>query len=665
MAHGKKEFHGWTGKILRVDLGGEISEEETVRYAPAFIGGRGFAAKIAWDEIPPGTTPFDCRNPLMFFTGPLTGTMAPFSGRTTICTVSPQAYPHEWFTRASLGGHWGPEMKYAGYDGLVIKGKADRPVYLWIHNDEVEVREADDLWGLGTYEAQRRLMARHGKDVKVLTIGQAGENLSRIAVINTETQTAAGQGGFGAVMGSKNLKAIVARGTGGVRIARPEEFLDRCKAITKEVRYPNCTPVRPRLNPEMVDKYGQRFWACTQQCTTECTSGCRYYTRVPSAVGEGVYSGQVHCVAALFPGRKGGFYDWDLGFEAGFEVGRFANDYGINHWDIILGVIPWLRACKEAGIVEDLDGLPIDLDDPHFWVGLLEKIAHRKGVGDALAEGGRRAPTLLGWGKEFIDQFYAAWGCAGHWDGHGDHVNHNHIFFPFWLVTGLMWAMDSRDPMASGHGYTSLVIGWSPVHLPEDGLTWEEIMAVGEKIYGVAQAVDPRSGYEAKAIPAVWHGNRSVLKDSVTIDDNKFPRIVSNTTEDHLARVDGMEGPSFEYHLFTSATGSEMSMEELDLACERTFNLERALHVRNHGRSRETDELIIPYLEREENWVNPFLGERQSLDREKFLRLMDEYYELRGWDKGSGRPTRGKLDELGLGEVADELEKQGFLPDKK
>ena len=123
-----------------------------------------------------------------------------------------------------------------------------------------------------------------------------------------------------------------------------------------------------------------------------------------------------------------------------------------------------------------------------------------------------------------------------------------------------------------------------------------------------------------------------------------------------------MEGPTFEYHLFTSATGLEMSIEEFDLACERIFNLERAILVRNHGRCRETDESIIPYLERKENWVNPFLGERLSLDREKFLRLMDEYYELRGWDRESGRPTRDKLNELGLGEVADELRERGLLP---
>jgi aldehyde:ferredoxin oxidoreductase len=205
-------------------------------------------------------------------------------------------------------------------------------------------------------------------------------------------------------------------------------------------------------------------------------------------------------------------------------------------------------------------------------------------------------------------------------------------------------------------------MGWSPIRVPKEGLTWDEITAVGEKIYGASKATDPRSGYEDKAVPAVWHGHRSVLKDSLTVDDTVFPRTASRTTEDHVARAGDMAGPTFEYHLFTSATGVEMSLEEFDLACERIFNLERAILVRDHGRSRQTDESIIPYLKREENWVNPLLGERQSLDREAFLRLMDEYYALRGWDRETGRPTQARLDALGLGEVADDLKGRGLLP---
>ena len=655
-----EESFGWVGKLLWIDLTeGKMEERETLEYVPSFLGGRGIASKIAWDEIPPGVGALDPENPLMFLTGPLTGTTAPFSGRTSICGLAPQGYPHEWFARSNMGGHWGAELKYAGYDGLIIRGKAEKPIYLWVHDGEAEIQEAASLWGLGTYQAQERLMERLGKDARVVAIGQAGENLSRVAVINYGTESAAGQGGFGAVMGSKKLKAIAVTGRRGIRIAKPQRFLDQCNAIMAQTRNaPFSLPRQPKLSPERAAKYGQKFQSCSQQCTARCTS---YYRRVPGRVHrERMYSGQMHCVSPLFPGAEGTFYDWKLGFEAGFEVSTFANDYGLNHWDIVFGLIPWLRACKEARLISDIDGIPIDLNNPEFWLELLRKMAYREGLGDVLAEGGRRAAESLGQGKEFMEALYPAWGFAGHWDGHGDHDNH--IIFPFWLVSALQWAMDTRDPFSSGHGYAENIMVWSPILAPEYGLSWEEIAAVGQMVYGSPLAANVKSSYEDKAIPAVWHGDRSVLIDSIPVCDWIFPCIFSKNTEDHLARANQMKGPDFEYHLFVSATGMELSKKEFYRACERIFNLERAVQIRNYGRSRQDDETVIPYFEREENWQNPFLERRERLDREKFRKLMDKYYELRGWDIASGRPKRAKLEELGLDYVADDLENRGLLP---
>ena len=291
---------------------------------------------------------------------------------------------------------------------------------------------------------------------------------------------------------------------------------------------------------------------------------------------------------------------------------------------------------------------------------LLRKIALREGMGSVLAEGGRRAAEILGMGQELADELYAAWGFAGHWDGRGDHANH--IVFPYWLVTALQWAMDTRDPISSGHGYGQNLMRWGPFSSQKEALPWEQIKAIGKEVYGTEKTVDPESGYDEKAIPAVWHGHRSVLKDSLPVDDQIFPRIFSRHTEDGYARADGMEGPAFEYHLFVSATGMDLTEKELDEACERVFNIERALLVRNYGRAREDDETVIPYFEQVENWENPILGARERVHREKFLRLMDEYYRLREWDLKTGRPTRGKLEKLGLREVADELERRHLLP---
>lgn len=645
-------MYGWAGRLLFVDLSsGRIEFRDTEPYATPYLGGRALASRIAWEEIPVGATALAPENVLMITAGPLTGTSAPFSGRTTISGLSPQGWPHEWFSRAGLGGHWGPSMKYAGYDGIFIRGKASEPVYLWIDGGRVEVRPAEHLWGKGIYETQQLLMGEHGRDIRALAIGQAGEHLSRIAVISTETESTAGQGGYGAVMGSKNLKALALRGSGAVRVARPEEFREVALAIQKEAHASHGWPAEPTLSPDRA-KYGQRWQACTQGCATRCISS-RFYEKVPGPVTGRICGGQLHCVAALFPGFPGSFYDWNIGFEAGFEVCTYANDWGLNHWDILIGIIPWLRGCQEAGYLTQVNGVPIDLNDPRFWYELMRAMTFREGIGDVLAEGGRRAPALLGYGEELAQPLYAGWGYAGHWDGHGDHAND--VVYPFWLVTALQWAVDVRDPLNSGHGYVQNVMNWSPIVSPDAGLTWEQIKYVGEKVYGSTLATDPESGYAYKAEPAVWESNRSVLKDSLTLDDNMFPRLYSKRTEDGYARAGGMEGPDFEWYLLRAATGIEMSRDDLERCASRGFNLERALHIVHFGRSRADDESILPYFEREENLVNPFLGARQSMERERFLPLLERYYELRGWDTRTGRPTRETLMGVGLGDVAQRL----------
>ena len=649
--------HAWTGKILRVDLTARrIEVEDTLTYAHDYIGGRGIATRIAWNELKPGVGPFDADNPLMIMTGPLTGTTAPFSGRTTLATTAPQAYPTPWFTRASLGGHWGPELKYAGFDGLVVTGIADFPVYLWIEDGQASIRDARDLWGLGIYDTQLRLFDRHGKDIRVLAIGQAGEHLSRIAIISTETESAAGQGGFGGVMGSKNLKAVACRGRGRLTIARPAEFTAKCRAIAKEAHASHGWPHNPQLDPVLVTKYGQKFQACTQQCAKPCRDA-RYYTHVPGVLCPNkTYAGQVDCIAALFPGIQGTFYDWNLGFEAGFEVGRMTNDFGLNQWDLLIGIVPWLRACRDEGLVRDLDGIPIDLDNPRFWAELFRKIAYREGMGAALAEGGRRAPAILGFGQDLIDKFYTAWGYAGHWDGHADKINY--IFYPYWIVAALQWAVDTRDPISSGHGYVQSMMCWNPVRSPQYGITWEQMKAVGADLYGTPDAVDPEKGYEAKEVPAVWHGHRSIMKDSLPLDDQIFPRVFSRYTPDGRSRTDDMLGTSFEYELFTTSTGLDITEADFEGMCERIMNLDRALLIRNYGRSRADDETVIPAFEYPENVVNPLVGSPQTLDRGKFLALLDAYYRLRDWDPETGHPTQATLTRVGLADVAQELAPQ-------
>ena len=655
---------GWAGKLLRVDLStGRIWTEPSTEYGRKYIGGRGIAAAIAWNEIPRGVGPFDPENRIIFTVGPLTGTSAPNSGRATVCSLSPQAYPYEWFSFSSFGGYWGPTLKYAGYDAIVVQGQAERPVYLWVDDGKVELRDAGELWGHGIYATQETLLRRHGKDVRVLAIGQAGENRSRIAIIASGTSSAAGQGGFGAVLGAKRLKAIAVRGTGGVTLADPEAFSDCTLAIAKEMHAPSGCPKWSSLDPEMVANHGERFYACTQQCANPICRLSRFYENVPGVVyPDKKYSGTITCESSLFGGAPGTIYDWKVGFHGGFELARISQDYGINHWELGIGMAPWLRKCHAAGQLRSLDGEPFDLDQAACWDALFRKIVFREGIGDALAEGTVRAAEILGMGLEFVSDFYTAWGFAGHWDGHGDKINI--IVFPYWLVPALQWATATRDPMASGHGYAQNIMNWSPMFSGPDGLGWDVIAGVAANVYGTPQAAHPASGYEAKAIPAIWHGHRSIIKDSVTVDDQAFPRIYSNRTPDHFARAEnGMPGPSFEYHMFRLATGMDISEVEFEGMAERVFNLERAVQVRNWDRSRRVDEMVIPHFTDIENWVNPVLGEGVGLDLEKFGKLLDEYYALRGWDVETGRPTVAKLRELGLADVGEELARLGLAGD--
>ena len=218
-------MHGWIGKLLRMDLTtGKIGTEPlNPAWARDFIGARGLGTRFMYEEVDPKVDALSPENKLMFVTGPLTGTFAPTAGRYDVVTKSPLTGT---IAASNSGGNWGPELKTAGYDALIFEGKAPAPVYLWIEDEKVEIRDAAHLWGQQVPETTEHLYAETAPDAKVACIGPAGENMSHIAAIMNDMHRAAGRSGVGAVMGSKNLKAVVVRGTGGVRVADKAGFLD-------------------------------------------------------------------------------------------------------------------------------------------------------------------------------------------------------------------------------------------------------------------------------------------------------------------------------------------------------------------------------------------------------------------------------------------------------
>ena len=653
-------LHGWTNSILRIDLTSmSVRVQETTPYVPDFLGARGIAAKIAWDEYPEPVEPFEPANPLMIFPGALTGSRSPYSGRTNICTFGPVCYPYHWFTRSNVGAHFGGELKRAGYDGVIVTGASDTPVRIRIRDDEVSILPADDLWGQASLDALEALESMDGKGVRSLAIGPAGERLSRIATIQTASSSACGQGGFGAVMGSKKLKAVSVKGSGRVSLADPERLNYLTKAVGAEMRTQRNAARRiDRFKERIAAECGGsvRVYACTESCVSPCNV---YYENIPGRAYDRKWSGHWTCVGGIFRGMgedgpisHGGVFDWKLGLRGGLEMNVLANRYGLNEWELILGMVPWLEACQKTGLISKFNGQPMDWQSPTFWAEFLRAIAYREGMGDALAEGGWAAARSLHLGEDLMHRYYTAWGYAGHWDGHGSWSNH--IVFPFWLVSALQWLSDTRDPIPSGHGYVQSVMYFGPfrqrwgMHSEDNPITWDHMRAIAGRVYGDPDALDPYAGYKAKAYPGFWHTKRSVMKDCLPADDFVFPMIYSPNTPDHFCRIDGIDGTSIEYHLFTAGTGTKWSEEEFERAAERVYTLERALTVRHWGRDRQMDEMALGGFDYPENWTSPLLGERYALDRGQFKPVMDECYALRGWDVETGWPTLEGLAELGL-----------------
>ena len=574
-----------------------------------------------------------------------------------------------------------PSSTRAGYDGLVVTGASETPVHILIQDDEVSIlpvwhgRLADEasgdaLWGLDTIETQEVIQARYGKAARTLTIGPAGERLSRIATVHTATSSVAGQGGFGAVMGAKKLKAITVIGTGRVPVADPDRLHGLFKAVGQEVGASRGRGRHLDMLNEQLEREGggrARRFACTASCPTPChiqldgVQGCHFDRK---------WSGAMVCVSGIFGGYRHpiGPYDWSLGLRGGFELNMYANRLGLNHWDILIGMIPWLRACSQQGLLQT-DGLPsavnghaFDLNDVDFWVALLHDMAYREGMGDALAEGGWLAAQRLNLGIEWMRRYYTGWGYAGHWDGHGDFVNP--IVYPFWIVGALHWAMDTRDPASSTHGYVQNVIFRGPFgrrHGGDPPITWDHMRGIGQRVYGRADTLDPLSGYEGKAIPAAYHGVRAIMKDCLPTDDQVFPLIYSDHSEDRFSRIvdpsgsGTIDGPDVDAAILRAGTGLDWDTAAFEHAAERVLNLERAVTIRHWGRTRAMDERVIPSFEYDEDHVNPKVGVRKKLDREQFLPVMDEYYRLRGWDVKTGWPTEEQLERLGLEGVYAEM----------
>ncbi len=637
--------YGYAGRILKVDLSdGVLKHLDTDVYADKFLGGRGIAAKIYWDMVPPQARAFDPENFLIFSTGPVAG-FPGFAGyRWQVCGRSPAGNP-EAFSYANLGGRWGAALKYAGYDGLAATGKAGKPVYLFINNDRVEIRDASHLWGRPAFEVIDILKSELGKAVSVLTIGPAAENLVSFGTLITD-EGSSGAGGLGGVMGAKMLKAIVVSGDKRLKAADPES-LHRLSRRVREMRKPNFR----------VDVYWDVPGVTKPAVCHGCGLGCARQTYR----AENGRSFKHFCQSAFVyiePVMRY-FGRWN---EVAMLGNRLCDTYGLDT-SVMIGIINWLCACHGEGLLGEISeelGMS-EAGSSEFIEALTRKIAFREGFGDILARGILEAAQYIGKEAEGILGNFIATRV-------GETKDYDPRLIP---TTALLYATESRRPIQQLHEPSMIMMMWLKWLRGDDGafFTSQDFREAAERFWGGAVAADYTT-FEGKALAAKMIQDRSYAKESLILCDFTWPMVWADYSGGHVG------DPAMESQIFSAITGREMDKAGLNRIGERIFNLQRAIMLRQGWRGRE-DDVILDYLFNEplkagEVYFDPeclVLGRDNEvvsrkgnvLDRGEFEESKSEYYGLRGWDVESGFPTGRILKELELDEVAEGLGGQGLL----
>ncbi|MEE9192152.1 MAG: aldehyde ferredoxin oxidoreductase family protein [Candidatus Aerophobetes bacterium] len=632
-------MYGWQGKILKVDLSRERIETVplTEELRTNFIGGRGINAKILFDELKRGTGGFDPDNVLIFGSGPLSGTLAPGAGRFNVSGKSPLGFLGD----SNCGGHWAPELKFSGFDHVLIRGKAKKPVYLLIRDGEAKLVDARHLWGLDTWRTQRSIRKElRDPGVEVACIGQAGENLVRLASIRTSLKHSAARGGMGAVMGSKNLKAIVVRGTQGVKIAHPEKFLQATKKCTELLKTHSFqtgfqagdtagtygklwswhhthsklgTKHHQAANWEDADKLSPRLFHSQYRTKMlgdfSCPVQCLPRFRIKDGPYRGLYGEGPEFESIVSFGSM--CLNTDLA--SVIKATELTNRYGLD-CDSTGRTIAFAMELYERGIITDKDiGFPLRWGDSQAIIRMVELIAKREGFGNILAEGELRAAQEIGRGAEKFALTIK--GLELHESFRGSGAGH---------ALGHSTSTRGSDHLRSSH------------HAEHD-LSSEE----AEKFYGYREAAD-RSVYEHKEKQVIYNEYSAALADMLEVC--KF--------FGHWASPYCIDADLFA-EVFSAATGIKMSGKDMLKAAERVYNVERAFIVREGARRKDD---YPPDREFEDPLPSgPMRG--SVLDRRKYDALLTRYYIAHGWDKKDGIPTREKLEELELRDVAKALEK--------
>lgn len=631
---------GWSGTILRVDLSSdEVVREKTAPYARKYLGGRGINHAILSREVPPSVHAYDPENLLIFGLGTLAGAFVPNPGRTQITFKSP--YP-SGCGDSNTGGHWGPEVKYAGYDNIVIKGKAEKPVYLWIDDDRVEIRDAAHVWGKDRYEAEELIRQELGdEDIKIMSIGQGGENMVRFANIMNDLTNAAGRTGGGAVMGSKKLKAIAVRGTKGVRVADPKGLIDLTDMVCQKIMHHPFSDFLGTLGTagglELVGTTGMLPIKNFHECgiwEDGAKIGGKVITKQYQVTRSACMGCIIHCHCAYnvnegkFPAMRSGGPEYEtlaaLGsrclcddVEAVLYMNGLCNKYGIDTVSTG-GSLALLMDLYDQGIIteKDTDGIPMVWGDADAMIAMTHKIAKREGIGDKLAEDQIEFAKYLGIDPE-------------------KHVIHNKGLPPTGVeiraatATALSFCVSSRG----AHHLSGIPTS-----------DWIPNPALGKRLTGHAEAADPRSYYpEAKSLVVRYYENLFILLDSLGICKIMWGH--GAQWHDNPQDIDLLEETLCKY--LKVVTGQTYTWSDLEEIADRVFTLERQF-ITDMGMSRKDDQPCSRDLTEDCPGYHP-VGPvpLPAIEQEKFDAMLDAYYQLRGWNK-EGVPTKKTLKKLGI-----------------
>ena len=603
---------GYAGQILRIDLtsGRVRTEPLDPEMAERFLGGRGFGAHLLYSETEPGLDPLSPQNPLIISAGPLSGLLVPGAGKLDVTTKSPLT---GGYASANMGGMLAAEMKYAGYDAVVITGAADRPVDIRIDDDQVEICDASPYWGLGSLTLEERLKEDLGEDFQIATIGPAGENLVRYACITHDFGRQAGRGGVGTVMGAKKLKAIAVRGTHSIPVADMEAYREQAKAMFAACRSAEGLEVWQRYGTAGVTQWSNEISTfptrnfqggtiegyedltgevmrqaivVTDKACFACPSPCGKYSHIQK---KNVYvEGPEYETTALLGGDCGLTDIQDVAY-----ANWLADELGLD--SISAGnCIGFAIECYQRGVIDSVDtgGLELRFGDPGVVFALLERIARREGIGDVLAEGVKNA--------------------AEKWGGGSD-----------------AWAIQVKGMEQSGyetHHAPSMLLAYMTC----------DVGAHHNRAWAITYDIQ-------------------VGRDSYTPD--KAAKVIElqhiRPLFDCLGscRLQWVEiGLDLAYYapILQAITGRERSWEDLLAISERVWNLTRLYWMREvPGFGRAWDVSPARF------YSDPAVGgtsDGRKADWESVQALLDEYYRQRGWDK-QGRPTAqtlARLDLIGL-----------------